>query len=208
MAGMSEAKTQEQLASDIAYYETHARAYADATRQIDLSRVHQRFLAYVEAHGQILDVGSGSGRDTRAFIDHGYAVDAIEPSAALAWRSMQFTGVKPRSIRVQELTDEARYDGIWACASLVHVPLKELPGVFSRLARAARPAAAIYLSFKVGSGDRYAVDGRLFTDLDEADLRALVEGTPNLKLAEVWFSGGEGIAQGRDKWINAILLKD
>lgn len=192
---------------DIAFYEAHAQSYSDATWSIDVRPLYDRFLRHVAPRGLILDVGSGSGRDTEAFLNLGYRVEAIEPSPALARISAIRTGVVPCRIRVQELTDESRYDGIWACASLVHVPMQDLPHVFTRLAAAAKPSAAIYVSFKLGRGERIAADGRPFTDLSFEGLEALVAEIPALQFADSWLSEGEGAARGRDKWLNAILLK-
>jgi SAM-dependent methyltransferase len=192
---------------DVEYYDEHATSYAAATLDVDLSAIRSRFLRHVRPKGLILDVGSGSGRDTLAFLRLGYSVEAIEPSAALAAISVKLTGVRPRNIRAQELTDDNRYDAIWACASLVHVPSHVLEDVFHRLSRAARDEAPIYVSFKHGHGSRVALDGRPYTDLNEADLHQLLGKLPHLQLAECWRSFGPEFSPGeRDAWLNAVLI--
>ena len=193
--------------NDIAYYDAHARDYAEPTRQIDLSRIHDRFLAHVRPGGLILDVGSGAGRDTLAFLERGFEVEAIEPSSELAAATEEFTGIAPRRIRVQELCEVNKFDGIWACASLIHVPHGELQDAVHRIAIAAKPSAPIYISFKLGVGERTAPDGRTFSDLDEVGLRTLVDQIDCLTIDECWISDGEGIARGRNRWINAILVR-
>ncbi len=91
-------------------------------------------------------------------------------------------------LRLQEIDWEDRFDGIWACASLPHVPLAELPEVLGRLGRALKPEGVLYASFKYGSGEREH-EGRRFTDLDEKGLAALVEAVPALVVLETWVSG-------------------
>jgi SAM-dependent methyltransferase len=191
---------------DIGFYEAHARDYAASTFEIDLGSIRDKFLARVRAGGLILDVGSGSGRDTLAFLQRGFRVEAIEPSQALAELSYKLTTVKPRSIRVQDLAEVARYDGIWACASLVHVSPNELADALSRLVRSAVPSAPIYLSFKYGHGVRIAGDGRPYTDLTETELADLLEGFRRMRVAEQWLSQGPETTSGRDLWINVILV--
>lgn len=193
---------------DIAFYEAHARDYAASTFEIDLRSIQDKFLTRVRSGGLILDVGSGSGRDTLAFLQRGFRVEAIEPSPALAKLSHKVTGVKPRSIRVQDLTDVGRFDGIWACASLVHVPPEELPEALSRMVRSALPSAPIYLTFKYGHGTRIAADGRPYTDLTETELERLLKDFRAVGVAEQWLSQGPETTIGRDLWVNAILVCD
>jgi SAM-dependent methyltransferase len=189
------------------YYDAHAQSYFDLTLRINMSAVYNRFLRYVPAHGRILDAGSGSGRDTLAFVERGYQVDAFDASAALCALSTRMTGVQARVLRFQEFESLPRYDAIWACASLLHVPKDELPDAIRRLIAALKPGGAMYVSFKHGAGERISEDGRFFIDLDEPALRQLFSAFSCLKLAEVWVSIGEGAHRGRDEWINAIALK-
>jgi SAM-dependent methyltransferase len=191
---------------DIAFYEAHARNYAATTFEIDLRSIQEKFLARVHPGGLILDVGSGSGRDTLAFLQRGFRVEAIEPSQALAELSYKVTGIKPRSLRVQDLTEVARFDGVWACASLVHVPPNELADALSRLVRSAVGSAPIYLSFKYGHGVRIAADGRPYTDLTETELADLLEDFCQVRLAEQWLSQGPETTSVRELWINVILV--
>lgn len=191
-----------------AYYDQHAQAYFDATRPVNMSELYDQFLPHIPSGGRILDAGSGSGRDTFAFIQKGYDVDAFDASANLAELSTRLTGVPTRVLRFQEFESDPAYDGIWACASLLHVPAEELGGVLGRLVRALKPGGTLYVSVKHGAGQRTASDGRLFVDLNRAHLAKLFATLPNLTLSKVWISGGEGLLQGKDEWLNVIALKD
>lgn len=188
------------------YYRQNALSYVEATVAIDMSAVYDRFLKYVVRGGLILDAGSGSGRDTLAFLRRGYQVEAFDASQELCEFSTRITGVKTSCIRFQDFNSPPKYDGIWACASLLHVPLAELDDVVRHLVRALKSSGAFYLSFRYGTKERIAADGRHFTDMDEDATRRLLNAIPDLTIAEIWRSGGEGVHHGKDFWLNAIAL--
>ena len=189
------------------YYERNAERYFKATRDADLSVLYERFIRRLPKGTHILDAGNGSGRDTLAFLRRGYAVSAFDASPALCERSTQLSGVRTRVLRFQELEDEEEYDGIWACAAVLHVPEAELPDVIARLIRALKPGGVLYMSFKRGAGEHVTEDGRFFTDMTDSRLRRMLKSFSNVKLEELWISTGEGKFQGHDEWLNALVLK-
>ncbi len=193
--------------STTGYYDRNAQAYFDATLNVDMSDLYDEFLPNIPPGGRILDAGSGSGRDTLAFLKKGYEVDAFDSSPALAELSTRLTGVSTQVIRFQELESTPLYDGIWACASLLHVPAKELHDALTRLLRALKLGGVLYVSVKHGSGERLADDGRLFVDLDKTGIQKLFAKFPDISLRKIWISGGEGPLRGRDNWLNALALK-
>ena len=189
------------------YYERNAESYFNATRDADLSALYERFTRRLPRGAHILDAGSGSGRDTLAFLRRGYVVGAFDSSSALSELSTRLTGVQTRVLRFQELEDEDQYDGIWACASLLHVPEAELPDAIARLVRALKPGGLLYMSFKHGAGERVTEDGRFFTDMTNSRLRCLLHDLPGVKLEELWITAGEGKFQGHGEWLNALVSK-
>ena len=189
------------------YYRDRALAYSKATLGVDMSKIYDRFLGYLPKPARILDAGSGSGRDTLAFKKLGYDVDAFDASPELCALSIERTGVPTRLLRFQEFDSEPLYDGVWACASLLHVPARELSEVFRRLIRGLKPRGAFYSSFKYGLEERYSEDGRFFLDMDSARLHALISCISNASISEIWFSHGEGCRNGQETWINSIVVK-
>jgi len=190
------------------YYDRYAEKYVGSTFDVDLGEIYQRFLKYLPPNGRILDAGSGSGRDTLAFLERGYDVNAFDSSRTLCKLSTQLTGVKTQLLRFQNLEDIGKYDGIWACASLLHVPEKELHDVACRLLRSLKQKGAIYMSFKYGDGERIASDGRFYTDMDASRLKSLFRNIPGAKIVDIWVSQGEGNFKGQAQWLNAIILKE
>ena len=168
-----------------AYYENNAQAFFDETIGVDMAPLYERFLAHVPAGGQILNAGCGSGRDALALLRAGYRVEAFDASPTLAALAETHCGLPVQVLRFHDITWKDRFDGIWACASLLHVPTVELPDVLRRLASALKPDGVLYASFKYGGGEREH-KGRRFTDLDETCLAELLCVVPEFVELETW----------------------
>ncbi|QYZ67525.1 MAG: tellurite resistance protein [Gammaproteobacteria bacterium (ex Lamellibrachia satsuma)] len=187
------------------YYKNNAKTFVESTLQVDMQPLYRRFLPLLPGYAHILDAGCGSGRDARHFIKNGYQVTAFDASTEIAALAEKEIGQSVQVQRLQDIQYQNQFDGIWACASLLHVPAKELSDVFHRLADALKPNGVIYCSFKYGRGE-YEKQGRRFTDLDEAGLQSLVGKTETLTIKELWVT--VDIRPGRDheRWLNGILV--
>ncbi|MEA3640265.1 MAG: class I SAM-dependent methyltransferase [Lamprobacter sp.] len=188
----------------MAFYESEAQAFFAATVAVDMTPLYMPFLSRLEPGAAILDAGCGSGRDARAFREFGYAITAMEPSPALAALAEAHCGQPVEILRFQDLDWSERFDGIWACASLLHVSLAELPEVMGRLARALRPGGLLYASFKYGQGERER-GGRRFTDINEAGLQDLLVEVPELALIETWTTADRRPGRDDERWLNVLL---
>ena len=187
------------------YYECNAERYSSATLDADLSCLYQAFLRSLPKGARILDAGSGSGRDSLAFLRQGYNVSAFDASLALCRLSEQLTGVSTREIQFQDFEGCKEYDGIWACASLLHVPIAELPASIFRLICALKPGGVMYMSFKHGSGERVASDGRFYTDLTSDGLRVLINEISGIWIRKIWTSSGVDGFGCPTLWVNALV---
>jgi SAM-dependent methyltransferase len=193
-------------ADSITYYENQAETFFAETVDVDMAPLYTRFLARVPAGGHILDAGCGSGRDALAFRRLGYSVTAFEASPTLARMASEHCGFPVEVRRFQEIYWEDAFDGIWACASLLHVPSEELPEVLRRLGHALKPDGVLYASFKYGSRER-EFGGRRFTDLDERGLAGLVEAVPALEVVETWVTGDRREGREGERWLNAVVAR-
>ena len=187
------------------YYQLHAQRFFSETVDVDMSELYRPFVAHLKPGARILDAGCGSGRDAKAFSEMGYEVEAFDASAELVGLARQHTGLPVKQMRFEEVTEVERYDGIWCCASLLHVPLAELPGVMAQLAKALKPGGVWYLSFKYGSGEREK-DGRRFTDMDEAGFAEFLSGLSGIEVMECWQTHDQR-PERDDSWINLVLSK-
>lgn len=160
----------------IAYYDDPSNAYADQTVYADMSAIYERFEKYLAPGAAVLDAGCGSGRDSLHFMRAGYVVTAIDASHEMCAFASRLLQQEVRQLRFQELDYDACFDGIWACASLLHVPERQQPEVFYRLMRALVPGGVLYASWKYGETERTeAASGRLFCDMTEQRVEALVK---------------------------------
>ncbi len=189
------------------YYRRNAKAYFDATLSVDMTPLYERFLRRLPEKASILDAGCGSGRDTLAFRRMGHEVVPFDASPELAALAEAFLGSPVEVLRFQDMAWEDRFDGAWACASLLHVPYDELPDVLLRLERALKPGGVLYASFKYGRGER-EVEGRRFTDLDEEALAGLLHRVPGLSLLETWVTPDRRKGREKERWLNLLLRRE
>lgn len=190
----------------LTYYNQNAHQFTQATLSVDFAAMQQRFLDKLPAGGLILDFGCGSGRDTKAFIDKGFQVEAIDGSEELCKIASEYTGISVRQMLFQELNELEKYDGIWACSSILHMKRQELPGVIEKMVRALKVHGIIYTSFKYGTfeGER---NGRYFTDMTEDLFLTLIKDMDNLQIEEQWITSDVRPGRGEEKWLNLILRK-
>jgi len=196
------------LESTEGFYERNATRYAESTLHVDMSGLYSHFLRYLPEHARILDAGSGSGRDTLAFQQLGYSVDAFDASNALCLFSSHLTGRKTRHLQFQEFSSPPIYDGIWACASLLHVQKSELQNCVQRLLQALQSGGVMYISFKYGMGERVSADGRYYFDMDEHKLRRLIDTFADVSIQELWRWTPQQDIGDADEWLNVIVRKD
>ena len=135
----------------LSYYDEMAKEFCENTVNADISAQRDRFLGYLKDGASILDFGCGSGRDTKAFLDLGYKIAAIDGSSELCKVASEYTGIEVKNMLFQELDDIEKYDGIWACSSILHVSKKELKSVLEKMATALKDGGVIYTSFKFRS---------------------------------------------------------
>ena len=190
------------MSANVRYYDEHARAFFDGTVGVDLAALHEAFLARLPAGAAVLDAGCGSGRDARAFAARGCAVTAFDASAELAALASAHCGFSVAVRTFAQVDEVGAYDGVWACASLLHEPHSEVAAALSRLWRALRPGGWLYASFKEGDGER-AQGGRTFTDAGADTVRGWLEALPGLAAAEVWTSA-DLRPEHTVRWVNAL----
>ncbi|WP_312953050.1 class I SAM-dependent methyltransferase [Superficieibacter sp.] len=187
------------------YYQQHAERFFNSTATVDMSSLYQPFLAALPVGGKILDAGCGSGRDAKAFKARGYAVDAFDASPEMVALATGYAGISVEQKTFQDLAEVNRYDGIWCCASLLHISQHDLPAVMQRLARALKPDGIWYVSFKYGAGERVH-EGRHFTDLNEIALAKLVAPLGAVRIVSQWQTEDKR-PDRHEQWLNALLRK-
>lgn len=190
----------------IAYYDQNAKSFAAGTVSVDFTGIQNEFLKLLPANASILDFGCGSGRDAKYFLEQGHQVKAVDGSLEMCKLASEYAGIDAKHMLFQELNDTEKYDGIWACASVLHVKKTELPGIFQKMCTAAKKHGIIYVSFKYGDfeGER---NGRYFTDMTEISVLESVTNVPELKVEKQWITGDVRAGRGDERWLNVIFRK-
>ena len=189
------------------YYEDHAEEFTANTIDADMKDIRSRFLSHLPAGARILDFGCGSGRDSKYFLSKGYEVEACDGSREMVRIASQTAGIPVRRMLFEELDEVKRYDGIFACASLLHVPYAQLPAILAKIERALKDDGTVYASFKYGTfeGER---GGRYFTDMTgERFGECLAAAGGRLKVVQSRITGDVRPGRGSEKWLNVILRK-
>lgn len=190
----------------INYYNENYPEYDTSTNDIKLTEQWNQFLAHVRQKGLILDVGCGTGRDMLHFQHKGFHVEGIEPSSQMARISRERTGALIDEISVENLKYQNRYDGIWACASLLHLPKSSLPNTLRALIRALKKGSPMYISLKQGTGDIRKPDGRYFSSYLPAEITEILNKTRDIYDSKIWITD-DATSRNNTKWINILITK-
>ena len=188
------------------YYNQHAQTFSDSTLNVDMSALYAEFLPLIPKHGHILDAGCGSARDAMYFKQQGFTVSAFDASPELAKLASNYLQQAVEVKTFQQLNCTNKYDGIWCCASLLHVPKAELPQVFLKLQNALKPNGVLYVSFKYGTQERVH-NGREFTDLTEQLLSNLLNQHTQLSIIKHWQSVDQRPGRESEVWLNALMQR-
>ena len=188
------------------YYNENAQSFVAGTVSVKFTEVQDKFLEKLNLDAYILDFGCGAGRDTKYFLSREYQVDAVDGSEQLCRIASEYTGIKVRQMLFQGLDEKEKYDGIWACASILHLPKKQLREVLKNMYAALKSKGWIYTSFKYGEfeGER---NGRYFTDFTTDTFKDFIHDMHGLKIEEHWITGDVRPGRGEEKWLNLLLQK-
>jgi 2-polyprenyl-3-methyl-5-hydroxy-6-metoxy-1,4-benzoquinol methylase len=124
------------IARTLAYYDEHANEFIERTANVSMAHLYQPFLELIPSRGKVLDAGCGSGRDSAEFARRGYQVTAFDGSAVLAQLATHRTGLDVLHQTFADTNWRDEFDRVWASASLLHLPSREILTALARLARA------------------------------------------------------------------------
>jgi SAM-dependent methyltransferase len=189
----------------IGYYDRQGDVFFEGSVGADMSATRARFLARLPDPAEILEGGCGSGRDALAFAEAGHRVTAFDGSAEMVRRAREHTGLPVIQMTFDQVDWADRFDGIWTCASLLHVPRAELPDILGRLARALKPGGAWMASFKRGTTERQ-VEDRSFTDMTE-DMLAEAMAAQGLRIVDLWTDADVRPGRAEEHWVSVIAVR-
>jgi len=190
----------------IEFYNVNAAEFFNNTVSADMTEASEEFLKYVKPEGKVLDAGCGSGRDSVFFLSKGLSVVSLDASDEMVRLSSELTGQKTIKTRFQDINFLEEFDGVWACASLLHVGRDEIYGVIDRIANSLKLQGIFYASFKYGD-EEIIRDGRLFNSYNEETLKSLIEKQKNLTAIRVWKTQDVRPDRKDEFWINVLCKK-
>ncbi|MBX9620903.1 MAG: class I SAM-dependent methyltransferase [Alphaproteobacteria bacterium] len=193
--------------SSITYYNKNAQIYSKRTVNGCRLEFRERFLAQLKPGVRILDVGCGVGREARFFEELGYDVTAVDGSEEMIKLASQILKKPPLFMRFQDMNFSEEFDGIWAAASLIHVPSHELKDIISRIWKALKPEGIFFANFKHGEGE-YTQEERTFYYITETSLRPYL--ADQFKIIDIWTAENRSshFAHSPDKlWLNVLGRK-
>lgn len=188
------------------YYNKNANQFVQDTLLVDFTDTQDRFLRKLKDDAYILDFGCGSGRDTKYFLDKGYRVDATDGSGELCKIANEYTGIEVKNMLFSELDEYEKYDGIWACSSILHLSKSELKPVLQKMATALKPDGVVYTSFKYSDYEGVR-NGRYFTDFTIEVFTDYIRDMKAFQIEEYWSTADVRQGRGDEKWLNLILRK-
>jgi len=189
-----------------AYYDEYADHFQWRTAALPMNAAYGPFLRQLPPYARILDAGCGPGRNAAAFLSHGYRVTAIDASPAMVQLAKR-RGVNAHEMTFQQMTFCRQFDGIWAGASVLHVPHAEIPEVLSRFARALNPQGVLYVSLKEGQSERIDEDGRFFSYFTLDEFSDLLTSSGLFKVLKAWKKNGLDSSGTMRTWLNFLAVK-
>jgi mutator protein MutT len=196
----------EARARSVGYYSTNAIEYCEETSAFDVAGLYRPFLEHIVPGAHILDLGCGSGRDSKAFLEMGYDVTSVDGVPEIAAWASAYTGGPVAVKSFHEIDYEKEFDGVWASASLLHCQQDQLQGVVRKIVDSLKGSGVAYMSFKWGEATTIDDRGRHFTNQTSLSLRQLLESVTSAEVLEIWDS--EVILRGQpQKWVYAIIRR-
>jgi SAM-dependent methyltransferase len=192
-------------ADTIDYYDRVAVDFREGTKDHDVSQNYAAFLGAIEGEPPfaILDLGCGPGRDLRYFSSSGHAAVGLDGSAAFVTMARGQSGCEVLHQDFLALDLPAhRFDGVFANASLFHVPSQELPRVLREIAAALKPRGVLFASNPRGNDEEGMNDGRYgcFYTLDT--WRALVTTAGFVELQHYYRPAG--LPRHQQRWLATV----
>lgn len=190
------------------WYDKHCEEYFKTTVGLSMESFLESWAEKLPKGGRVLDLGTGSGRDAKWMVERGFKTTAIDSSLNMCKEASNYAGIAVRHLDVLSKDFTAFYrdffDGVWACASLLHLSPLELPEALLNVYMALKEGGILFLSFKKGAEYREEDDGRCFLYLDELLLEIYLNSTPALKAFDMW----DSVDERGTVWLNSLVVKE
>jgi SAM-dependent methyltransferase len=189
----------------LGHYEARADAFWEGTKDHDVTQNYAALLGAIEGPGPftLLDFGCGPGRDLAYFKSQGHEAVGLDGCAAFCTMARERTGCEVLEQDFLALSlPESRFHGIFANASLFHVPSRELPRVLQDLWRALLPRGVLFSSNPRGDGREGWSGGRYGCYLELEPWRELVTAAGFEEVGHYYRP--EGLPRSQQPWLASV----
>ena len=187
-------------------YNRYAVPYYEETVDVSMEEVMKPFVELLPENAEVLDLGCGSGRDTIALGEKGFYVTPMDGSEEMCKLAEVNTDEEVLQMTFEEMDFDDVFDGIWACASLVHLTEDEMEEILGKLVQALKMDGILY--FSVHKGDRDGIyNGRYFRDYTRKELYGLMEKFSELELIDIWTTQDVRPGKTDKMWLNVLARK-
>lgn len=194
------------MLDSIDYYNKYANLYFESTVELDMGDMLDKFIALLPEGGEVLDLGCGSGRDSLYLIERGFGVTAVDGSSELCELASIHIGQDVLQMQFSELDFDEVFDGVWACASLLHTTPDEFEDIFGKVINCLKPGGVLYMSYKHGEFSGFR-NGRYFNDFKSKEMKDIINKYSELNLLEIWKSTDVRNENGDEVWLNVLVKK-
>lgn len=188
----------------IEYYNSNAQLYFLKTKDADMRQIYSRFLPYLTPNALICDLGCGSGRDSKFFMEKGYSVFPIDGSQEMCRLASHYLSINVVCQLFDEFYYNDKFDAMWACSSLLHENRENMYSILERIIQSCKNNGVIYICFKHGL-DESESNGLFYTNYTKESLCELLQEFHSVKLEDIWLSYDVRNLQDVPQWLNAIL---
>lgn len=188
------------------YYNEHAGEYYENTVDLDMTEILEQFMELLPESSAVLDLGCGSGRDSLYFIEKGYDVTSIDGAGELCELAQIHIGHDVLCMNYEDMDFKEVFDGVWACASLVHIPRDNMDSILDKITKSLKPDGVLYMSFKYGeySGTQKGIH---YTEYKPRIMRELIGNHKDLEIIEIFRTDDVRPERKSEEWVNVFLRK-
>lgn len=185
----------------IKYYDDNAEAFIKSSINADMSTLYKEFLRFIPEGGRILDAGCGSGRDSKFFLEQGYRVEAFDASGVMCKAAQAYSGLNVSQNTFDTYSTQTKFDGIWMCASLLHIPLRDTKRTINKYVGFLKDEGVLYCSWKLGNHE-HVIDGKYYNDI-EPDW--IMKNLSHKIIGKIWISC-DCRPYYQEKWLNVLFI--
>jgi SAM-dependent methyltransferase len=189
------------------FYQQQADVYCQRTARAP-SPALPGFLERLRPGASILELGCGSGRDTVEMLRLGYGATPTDGSPEMTRQAENLLHRQVLVLEFSEIEGEARFDGVWAHACLLHVPVAYLGEVLSRIYRVLNSPGILFANFKEGAAEGRDRFGRYYNYPSLDALRDIFQQAALWFALEIERSSGKGYDGTAVNWLNCTATKN